>query len=1218
MAPITNCNENTDPLKLVREGTSREHRLSPALDPASAPVNERTPAHAMVFAQAYAAFLKFYDGNNVPVDNWQRFFSEDVSVQLALASIQDVDYYKANIKSYFDYLNNLDNETNAAELKNHLGYLFSCLGSLARRLDALKEALPTEISLQGALQNLVQTQLAAAFQKLIAYYKADLALAPADRLIGTVQPGIVILGHKTMTLSQVLAEGLSTDWITDGSPDWDAYVGNISPDDSVYGSGAGVFDKINHIATHNLFSSIFDQFLKVYARTVQDAQAALQSTFTDWDRHEPHYALFLACLRLFEYARAEANTLTKRHLDFYYREILRLKEKPAQAGHAHLLIELAKNADPHVIPAGELFRAGKDDLGADAFFANDRDLVANQARVGALKTVYRHKNTSPNDSLPNQHDRLFASPVTNSDDGLGAELTTVDQSWHPFFNKIYEDGNLTEIRMPKAEIGFAVASHYLWMAEGTRTVRLTFTASGATPGFPAEAKEEVLCLLTAEKGWIEKTADTFKRQGGALTLEFKLSGDDPPVTPYLAKTHGYTFDTDLPLLLVKLRHGPNDLFIYASLQDLSISSIDLEVDVDNLRTLAISNDFGPVDASKPFQPYGASPIQGNALVVGSKEVFQKQLTATSLNINWLEKPSPYPGSATVNVNIRTLQKGKWEGTGLAAMGRTENSYGFSNKLNSTVVDAPNLTEPAFYNTGSTHGFLRLELTAGYGQAAHQTALVNFLKGTSGSTNPGNPPAGPTIGSLSMDYKAKQTITLNSAGETQFNARKARFYHLAPFGQAEQHPYLSPGNSGKVFLLPQFEFERDSEKKESEAELYIGVTGLKPPQNLALLFQIVDGTADPLSEKPQPHLHWSYLRANEWIPFAQNEVEDQTGGLLQSGIITFAVPREAADGNSLLPGGMHWFRAAVSTESDAVCRLQMVAAQALQATFSNRNNDPAFPAKVLSAGTINKLRQPQAAVKKVTQPFATFGGRGAETPGDFYTRISERLRHKDRAVALWDYERLVLEAFPQIYKVKCLNHTHYEPNEAGTGIYRELAPGHVTVVTIPNQQFQNLRDPLRPYTSLGLLEEIAGFLGKRLSCFAKLHVKNPQFEEVRTQFKVRLYDGFDETFYRNKLQEAITRFLSPWAFSNAENPSFGGKIYKAALINFVEEQPYVDYVTDFQLFHDVNEEKGSENKSEVEGSKAVSILVSVPAKEHEIEVINPAVEEAPREKCNCEA
>ena len=92
---------------------------------------------------------------------------------------------------------------------------------------------------------------------------------------------------------------------------------------------------------------------------------------------------------------------------------------------------------------------------------------------------------------------------------------------------------------------------------------------------------------------------------------------------------------------------------------------------------------------------------------------------------------------------------------------------------------------------------------------------------------------------------------------------------------------------------------------------------------------------------------------------------------------------------------------------------LVAAQAFKATFIDKGNDPAFPAKVLPAGTISKLDQPDAAVKKIIQPFSTFGGRAAERSETFYTRVSERLRHKDRAIAMWDYERLVLEAFPQI-------------------------------------------------------------------------------------------------------------------------------------------------------------------------------------------------------------
>ncbi|MFO0795319.1 MAG: hypothetical protein U0586_14810 [Candidatus Brocadiaceae bacterium] len=39
----------------------------------------------------------------------------------------------------------------------------------------------------------------------------------------------------------------------------------------------------------------------------------MEKTITEWDRHEPHYALFLAFLRLFEFARTEMNTITGRH-----------------------------------------------------------------------------------------------------------------------------------------------------------------------------------------------------------------------------------------------------------------------------------------------------------------------------------------------------------------------------------------------------------------------------------------------------------------------------------------------------------------------------------------------------------------------------------------------------------------------------------------------------------------------------------------------------------------------------------------------------------------------------------------------------------------------------------------------------------------------------------------------------------------------------------------
>lgn len=1220
MSPPPDCSRDADPLKLVREGASQDERALPALDPASAPVNGRGVADNMVFAQSYASLLKYFDLTDAEAGDWSCFFNDDVSVLLAVASIEDVEAYQTNVQTWFAYLNDLENQGKADELKDRLGFLYGIVASLAQRLDALQQALPADVALKGTLKNLIRSQLAPAFKRLIAYYKAGSALG----LVNAVAPPVLIFRSAAADFDSILTAGLSANWSVDLA--WAAYVAGVAPDASVYGPPAGDFVRINHCSTHALFKSVFDQFLKGIAGTSGAARTALDDTLTNRDSHQPHYALYLAFLHLLEYARAAGNTLTRRHLDFYYRTILGLKEKSAQPPHVHLLVELAKQASGREFKSGELFRAGKDELGKDVFFANAKELVANRAKVAALLTVYRHGD-EPVGSSTLHKGRLFASPVANSADGLGAPLTTADASWHPFSNKIYSDGALTEIRMPKADLGFAIASHYLLMAEGNRLIIAVLTVSGYSgaslndPGISlADVNffDDVTCLVTTEKGWLEKrpllflptSADTF-------CLMLQIDGGSPPLAPYAAKTHGYNFQTNLPILLVKLKQDDAKPYAYSRYEHVVVAGIGLYVYVDGLKSLAASNDYGPLDTSKPFQPFGASPVSGSSLVIGSKEIFQKHLSALWINLNWVTPPMVYPpGAALPDVAFDFLTAGGWAATSNSPVSVASTYYYLSNDLDQPVRAEPDFSANAFYSTQSRYGFVKLRLTGDVGQDAYQADLIRFLRKDT-TTDPGSkPPGGPTASSLSVGYRADSALVLNTSSKDNYENRTGQFFHVTPFGTAERHPYLTA--PAQVSLFPQFRFVRGAETLSSEGEFYIGLTGLTPPQNLSLLVQVLDGTANPLVRKPVPHLDWSYLKLNEWVEFDRNQVGDSTGEFLNSGIVTLAVPRDATDANTAWPAGLFWIRAAVHDHSDAVCRLRLVAAQAMEAVFVDRGNSPTFAAAPTPAGTISKLDKPDSAVKSIVQPFSSFGGRGVEQSQAFYTRISERLRHKNRAICLWDYERLVLEAFPQIYKVKCLNHTWYEPSESGTGIYRELAPGHVTIVAIPNLQAQNLRDPLKPFTSLGLLEEIKGFLEERTSCFAQLHVRNPQFEEVRVRFSLRLYDGFDETYYSNLLKQSITRFLSPWAFSGGGTPSFGGKVYKSVLINFVEEQPYVDYVTDFQVFQDVGGVAGTTDLDEVTGSLAVSILVSAPAGKHEITLIDPIQDAVPWESCPCDA
>jgi hypothetical protein len=547
-----------------------------------------------------------------------------------------------------------------------------------------------------------------------------------------------------------------------------------------------VFVRINHCTTHALFRSIFEQFLKVFARTVSEAALALEGTLNNWDRHKPHYALFLAFLRLLEHLRADINTLTRRHLDFYYREILRLQEKPSEAAHAHLLVELAKHVGSHQIQAGELFKAGKDELGRDVFFANDRAFVANQAQGrfvedGLSPRLGRRCQDKPQHLTTQVVCLLRRWPIRT----MVSEQRSrqADQSWHPFFNKRYVDGALGDIRMPKAEVGFAIASHYLLLAEGSRTITIDFTVDGNLSGFSGQPGD-VSCLLTSEKEWHE--VDTGKLSlarlaDDKLRLQAELGGEFPAVRSYSAKAHGYGLATNLPVLLVKLQHRGN-AYRYAQLQDLVLKQIDLTVTVSGLRTLAVSNDFGPVDSSKPFQPFGASPVAGNALIVGSREVFQKTLTAASLELNWLATPLLYPsGDPLPSVSLFFLNNGLWVDSGIDPVTVDATSVPFSNNLGLPTVDAPDFATNEFYSTDSRHGFAKLELSGDFGQDAYQTALLRYLRKDSGASDPGKQPLGPTMSSLAMSYTASQRIAF-AAGPA---SGKAQYFHLAPFGQAEQ-------------------------------------------------------------------------------------------------------------------------------------------------------------------------------------------------------------------------------------------------------------------------------------------------------------------------------------------------------------------------------------------------------------------------------------------------
>jgi len=150
-----------------------------------------------------------------------------------------------------------------------------------------------------------------------------------------------------------------------------------------------------------------------------------------------------------------------------------------------------------------------------------------------------------------------------------------------------------------------------------------------------------------------------------------------------------------------------------------------------------------------------------------------------------------------------------------------------------------------------------------------------------------------------------------------------------------------------------------------------------------------------------------------------------------------------------------------------------------------------------------------------------------------------LRHKQRAITIWDYEQLILQQFPKIYKANCLKHTIGES---------ELSPGAVTIIVVPNIVNQNIFDIYKPRISKAKRNEIQEFINALNTLHVNALVENPVYQEVKISLSVKFHEGRDENFYKAQLKKDISKFLAPWAYEETAEINFGLTLHESVIIS----------------------------------------------------------------------
>ena len=77
---------------------------------------------------------------------------------------------------------------------------------------------------------------------------------------------------------------------------------------------------------------VFLAFHGYLSALVYRSDEYLTASLEDYPSHQPHMTLFLTFLKLFSIVQEQMNGITERMLDFYYRDVLQLEEKPSVSG----------------------------------------------------------------------------------------------------------------------------------------------------------------------------------------------------------------------------------------------------------------------------------------------------------------------------------------------------------------------------------------------------------------------------------------------------------------------------------------------------------------------------------------------------------------------------------------------------------------------------------------------------------------------------------------------------------------------------------------------------------------------------------------------------------------------------------------------------------------------------------------------------------------------
>ncbi len=598
--------------------------LTRSLVPGDTLVDGRSELDRLCFLSEFASLINFYDHTNTANGSWKPFLLKDPVFLLAHISQTRFDDIQSRFTNTSIALTKFLKHPDGPETKEEKerrkfnaiycsNNLFNQLSDIFMRIERWTYYMQRSpgYDLRTYVLNEVKNNISALLWAMLScqdYVALSFPHEPLER----AEYGLFD-AYDEITWKQ--SANLQPFWIVLGMSE-PADIEQIEITEDIFDTLAYAYKAITNTA---------DPLFRFFYTIVQHAKPGYDKIKGYRSRY-PDTTLLRTFTSLLQVQQAEQNGLAGKHLQFYYKDILQQTEKNAAADIAYLCATLAKPGATYRLPANTFFDGGVDANGNQVVFANDNAITLNPATISALYTVSRVEKEG------------ISTFYVNNIPGAGAiqkDPQGALQSWDTF-------GGISTKDATQITTGFAIASPVLLMAEGTRTITCELDFYNAVDLL---FFQKATYFLSTANGWypvimppgsivpFDITPITPITLYKKLQFTFSLGPKDPPIDCYPVNPEGFL--ADWPMLKISFASYTNPA------DPPLLVSANIKVDVKGLQTLQLYNDYGLLNTKTPYQAFGPMPLVNNSFMIGSSEIFSKQLNSLFITLTWDTLPPDF-------------------------------------------------------------------------------------------------------------------------------------------------------------------------------------------------------------------------------------------------------------------------------------------------------------------------------------------------------------------------------------------------------------------------------------------------------------------------------------------------------------------------------------------------------------------------------------------------